>query len=259
MLIDAHCHLEHLGLDGAGEFLSHLQGSNLEAVIASGTNPKDWQFYTNLMRQFKTLKAYFGLHPLELSEHWEQDLERLRTFLPQAVAIGEIGLDFHGIFNNEHISQMKLQMKVFERQLRLAQLYNLPVVIHCRDAFFAVKEILQYTHFDLRRVMFHCFVEDVEAARWITGGGGLLSYSGVITFKRFGHTHETATLADLSQIVVETDSPYLTPVPFRGQQNTPFYVRYVAETLADIKQISYDECVRKTTDNARRFFGIKNS
>ena len=107
--------------------------------------------------------------------------------------------------------------------------------------------------------MFHCFVEDGEAARWITGGGGQLSYSGVITFKRFGHTHETATLADLSQIVVETDSPYLTPVPFRGQQNTPFYVRYVAETLADIKQISYDECVRKTTDNARRFFGIEQA
>ena len=256
MLIDAHCHLDHLGTAGAGEFLSRLSENNLEGVIVCGLNAHDWAFYADLAKQYPKLKFCCGLYPLELSEHWGQDLERMRAFLPQAVGIGEIGLDFHGIFDTAHIAQMKLQMKVFERQLRLAQLYDLPVVIHCRDAFFAIKEILQYTHFDLKKVMFHCFVEDLEAARWVTENGGLLSYSGVMTFKRFGYTHETAMATDLSQIVVETDSPYLTPAPFRGQQNFPTYVRYVAEKLAELKDIPYDECVRATTENAKRFFGF---
>lgn len=254
MLIDAHCHLDHLGLAGAGEFLSHLSENNLKGVIVCGLNAQEWEFYADLAKRYPALKFCCGLYPLELSEHWERNLEQMRAFLSQAVGIGEIGLDFHGIFDTAHIPQMKLQMKVFERQLRLAQFYELPVVIHCRDAFFAIKEILQYTRFDLKKVMFHCFVEDLEAARWVTDNGGLLSYSGVITFKRFGHTHETAIATNLSQIVVETDSPYLTPAPFRGQQNFPTYVHYVAEKLAELKQISFDECTRATTENAKRFF-----
>ena len=256
MLIDAHCHLDHLGMTGASIFLSKLAEKNLEGLVVAGTRSRDWKFYAPLAEQFPSLHVCYGIHPLEISEHWEQDLEQLRMFLPKAVAVGEIGLDFHGMFDRAHISEMKRQMKVFERQLRIAQFYQLPVVIHCRDAFFAIQEILLYTKFDLHRVMFHCFVEDVEAARWILSNGGIVSYSGVLTFKKFGDTHDTAALADLSQVVVETDSPYLTPAPFRGEQNSPDYVRYVAEKLAEIKNISYEDCVAATAQNTRRFFGF---
>lgn len=256
MLIDAHCHLEHLGMTGASIFLSQLAEKNLEGLVVSGTHLRDWKFYAPLAEQFSSLHVCYGLHPLEISDHWEQDLEQLRLFLPKAVAVGEIGLDFHGIFDTAHIPEMKRQMKVFERQLRIAQFFQLPVVIHCRDAFFAIQEILLYTKFDLCRVMFHCFVEDCEAAQWILSNGGMVSYSGVLTFKKFGHTHETASLANRSQIMVETDSPYLTPVPLRGQQNSPEYVHYVAEKLAEIQKISYEDCVAATAQNARRFFGF---
>jgi TatD DNase family protein len=198
----------------------------------------------------------YGIHPLEITDAWEAHLEQLRTFLPKAVALGEIGLDFHNLFDIAHVAQMKLQMKVFERQLRLAAHYQLPVVINCRDAFFAIREILEYAHFDVQRVLFHCFVEDAQAAEWILSRGGMVSYSGVLTFKRCGNTPITAAMADLNHIVVETDSPYLAPVPFRGQQNSPEYVRHVVAKLAEVKQLPYDVCAAATVRNAQRFFGL---
>lgn len=256
MLIDAHCHLDHLASDEAASFLGHLQNEDLQAVVACGTKVADWDFYKNLSDAAPSLKVCYGIHPLEITEKWKEDLDILETFIPNSIAVGEIGLDFHGIFIQEHISQMKLQMKVFERQLRLAKKFNLPVVIHCREAFSVLKEILIYSQFPLKHVMFHCFVEDVTAAKWIEAQGGYVSYSGVLTFKKPGHTVETASQFPLDRIFVETDSPYLSPVPFRGKPNTPRFVRYVAQKLADIKGISLEECIQITSNNTRRFFGF---
>lgn len=256
MLIDAHCHLDHLSLDDASLFLKNLHTEGLQAVVGCGTKVTDWPFYRNLSGNFSTLKVCYGVHPLEITDHWEQDLNDLEKYLPQSVAVGEIGLDFHGIFKQKYIPQMKLQMKVFERQLRLAKKFNLPVVIHCREAFSILKEILTYTQFPMEHVMFHCFVEDIAAAQWIEAQGGWVSYSGVLTFKKPGHTVETATRFPLERIFVETDSPYLAPVPFRGKQNTPAFVHYVAQKLAEIKGISLEECIQITADNTRRFFGF---
>lgn len=254
MLIDAHCHLDHLPLDEANVFLGHLSEKGLQALVACGTKSTDWGFYKNLSYTFPTLKVCYGIHPLEITDNWQNDLDTLEKFIPQGVAVGEIGLDFHGIFQQEHIPQMKLQTKVFERQLRLAKKFDLPVVIHCRDAFPILKEILIYSQFPLQRVMFHCFVEDSEAAQWIETQGGYVSYSGVLTFKKPGYTVETAKQFPLERIFVETDSPYLAPVPFRGKQNTPEFVYYVAQKLAEIKNIPLEECIEITANNTRRFF-----
>ena len=258
-IFDTHAHYADAAFDADRDaLLQSFPQEGVEAVMLCGCTPSDSRTCLELAAQYPYVYCAVGVHPENvdgLPADWYEQIKALAAS-EKVRAIGEIGLDFHGIFDTAHIAQMKLQMKVFERQLRLAQLYELPVVIHCRDAFFAIKEILQYTHFELKKVMFHCFVEDLEAARWVTDNGGLLSYSGVITFKRFGHTHETAIATDLSHIVIETDSPYLTPAPFRGQQNFPTYVHYVAEKLAELKGISYDECVRATTENAKRFFGF---
>lgn len=256
MLIDAHCHLDHLSSDEINAFLEHLSEKGLQALVACGTKPTDWDFYHKLAHQFSTLKVCYGIHPLEITENWEKDLYTLEKFLPQTMAVGEIGLDFHGIFHQEYIPQMKLQMKVFERQLYLAKKFALPVVIHCRDAFPVLKEILIYSQFPLQRIMFHCFVENCEAAKWIEEQGGYVSYSGVLTFKKPGHTVETATQFPMDRIFVETDSPYLAPVPFRGKQNTPEFVRYVAQKLAEIKHITLEECIQITANNTRKFFGF---
>lgn len=256
MLIDAHCHLDHLSSDEAVAFLEHLEEKGLQALVACGTKLSDWDFYKNLSDNFSNLKVCYGIHPLEITDNWAKDLDALEKFLPHAVAVGEIGLDFHGIFRTEYIPQMKLQMKVFERQLRLAKKFDRPVVIHCREAFPILKEILIYSQFPLNRVMFHCFVEDCEAAQWIETAGGYVSYSGVLTFKKPGHTVETASRFPLDRIFVETDSPYLAPVPFRGKQNTPEFVRYVAQKLAEIKNISVKDCIQITANNTRRFFGF---
>lgn len=254
MLIDAHCHLDHLSEEQISLFLATLSEKKLEAIIASGAKPADWNFYKTLSENFSQVKVCYGIHPSEITEHWEKDLDLLEKYLPHAVALGEIGLDFHGIFSQENVGTIKLQMKLFERQIRLAKKYNLPIVIHCREAFSVVKEILLYTKFDLKRVMFHCFVENKEAAEWIISNGGYVSYSGILTFKKPGATVETATIAPLSQIFIETDAPYLAPIPFRGKTNSPEYVRYVTEKLAEIKNVSIEEIIAQTTKNVHQFF-----
>ena len=258
LLIDSHCHLDNLGLNGALEYVSQLDAKNLRMLLLASTRPNDWLLNSQVAEHSDRVRVYYGLHPLEVSEQWEEDLEHLRTYLPHAIGVGEIGLDFHGTFDKEHIPQIKLQMKAFEYQVHLAQRYHLPIVIHCRDAFFAIKEILMHTQFDLSRVLFHCFVEDLEAAQWIIENGGFVSYSGVITFKRAGNMLETAPWVPLERMVIETDSPYLTPAPFRGQHNMPEYVRYVAEKLAEIKHISFADCAKITAENALRFFHINH-
>ena len=254
MLIDAHCHMDHLSKEEAVLFLTKLPEKNLEAIIASGAKPDDWEFYKRLSEKSTSIKICYGIHPSEITEHWEKDLDLLEKYLPHAVALGEIGLDFHGIFTQGNVETIKLQMKLFERQIRLAEKYNLPIVIHCREAFSIVKEILLYTKFDLTRVMFHCFVEDMEAAQWIISEGGYVSYSGILTFKKPGHTTETASFAPLSQIFIETDAPYLAPVPFRGKTNSPEYVQYVAQKLSAIKNVPIEEITAQTTKNVHQFF-----
>ncbi len=254
MLIDAHCHLDHLSEEQLSLFLSSLNEKNLESVVVAGTKLNNWDFYQNLSKLYPQVKVCYGIHPTEITDHWEKDLALLEKYLPNAVAIGEIGLDFHGIFTTENIETMKLQMKIFERQIRLAQKYNLPIVIHCREAFPILKEIFLYTKFDLKQVMFHCFVENIESAQWIISNGGYVSYSGILTFKKSGHTTETATFAPLSQIFIETDTPYLTPIPFRGKTNSPEYVYYVAKKLSEIKNIPLEEVITQTTKNVHRFF-----
>ncbi len=254
MLIDAHCHLDHLGEKGVREFLSSLTSKNLDGLIVSGARREDWPFYAKLASEFPQLKVCYGIHPLEITENWEEDLNFLENYLDNAVAIGEIGLDFYKIFSIEHAKTLKLQMKVFERQLALAKRKNLPVVIHCRDAFTILKEVLIYSKIDLSRVMFHCFVEDEAAAQWILSRGGYLSYSGIITFKKPGFTLQTAQIASLDRVFAETDTPYLAPVPYRGKINSPEYVHYVVEKLAEVKNVAYEQCCAVIKTNIQRFF-----
>lgn len=256
MLIDAHCHLDHLSIENASAFLEQLSNHSISYVVASAAKSHDWHFYRALSEKYSNIKVCYGIHPLEISDHWQEELNTLETYVTRGVAIGEIGLDFHSIFQSENVERMKLQMKIFERQIRLAQKYHLPIVIHCRDAFTILKEILIYTKFDLHRAMFHCFVEDVKSVDWILENGGFVSYSGILTFKKPGHTVETAQRVPLNQILIETDSPYLSPVPYRGKVNSPENVRWIAQKLAEIKNISYDECVRVTSENTRKFFNF---
>ena len=256
MLIDAHCHLDHLSEEEAHMLLTHLTDKSLEYVVASAAREQDWAFYKDLSEEYSNVKVCYGIHPFDISEHWESDLNTLEKYASGAVAIGEIGLDFHGIFRQENVPLLKLQMKLFERQIRIAQKFDLPIVIHCREAFTVLKEILIYTKFNLKKAMFHCFVEDTESARWIFEQGGFLSYSGILTFKKPGHTVETAAIAPLNQILIETDSPYLAPMPLRGKTNSPENVHWVARKLAEIKNISYEECLEITAENTKRFFNL---
>lgn len=196
--------------------------------------------------------AMLGLHPCSVKENWEHELALIQPALHQhkIYAIGEIGIDLYWdkTFLAEQIHAFKLQIK-WAKELRL------PIVIHCRDAFNEVYEVLQQERGDDLRGIFHCFTGTLEQAEKITALGFYLGIGGVVTYKN-GGIDKILPQIDLKHIVLETDSPYLTPVPYRGKPNESSYLTYIAQKVSELYQISFTEVARITTENSIRIFGV---
>jgi len=194
-----------------------------------------------------------GMHPHDAKGVSEEDFRRLKdlTADPKVVAVGETGLDFY--YNH---SPRQIQIEIFCRFIHMARETGLPLVVHNREAQREVVEILRREgKGDLRGVV-HCFTGNYEDAREILDMGFYLSFTGIITFKNADSLREVVRKLPLDRVLVETDSPYLAPVPYRGKRNEPAFVRYVAEALAQVKGLSLQEVAQATTDNARKLFAI---
>ena len=193
-----------------------------------------------------------GIHPENCADFVPEQIEKLRELAkePKVVAIGEIGLDYYWAEN----PPKDLQQKVLRRQLLLAQELRLPVIIHDRDAHADTMAILR--EFPQVRGVFHCFAGSTEMARELIGMGWMLSFNGAATFKNARKAPEVIAAVPLEKLMIETDAPYLTPVPHRGERNDSSYVRFVAGKIAEIKGLSPEEVERVTWENGRRFFGI---
>jgi TatD DNase family protein len=257
VLIDAHCHLDVFVEEGTlDDVCREAEARSVGVLAATGTCEKDWDLYVSLSRSRNGIFTVLGLHPLAATDDWASSLRRLETILENARprAVGEIGLDFHG--HEEHSPEGERQKLIFRAQLELAQSLHLPVVIHCREAFAALKEILTDCAFDYSRVMMHCFSGSLEDARWFHERGAYLSFSGIVSYKNADNLRQSLRLLNLERSVLETDSPFLAPVPFRGRQNRPALLHYTAEEVARILQLPYETVARRTTDNARAFFGL---
>jgi TatD DNase family protein len=193
-----------------------------------------------------------GLHPTSVKENYREELDRVGQELSQGgyCAVGEIGIDLY--WDKTHLKEQNI---AFSEQLDLALKYNLPVAIHARESFSEILDILDgYKNKGLRGV-FHAFTGTVEIALDVVSRGFLLGIGGIITYNKSSLPdviHET----ELSQIILETDSPFLTPVPFRGKRNESSYIPYIAEAIGKIKNISTDEVARVTTDNATKLFQL---
>lgn len=193
-----------------------------------------------------------GLHPCDVKAGWQEELYKIRsTGTGKTIyAIGEIGIDLY--WDKTFIKQ---QTEAFEQQILWAKELNLPIVIHCRDAFNEVYQIL-LRHADKQlRGIFHCFSGTVEQARQIIALGFYLGIGGVVTYKNAGLDKVVQQL-ELKNLVLETDSPYLTPVPFRGKPNESYYLKYVAEKVADLFTATVEEVAEVTTANSKIIFGI---
>lgn len=192
-----------------------------------------------------------GLHPCNVKENYLEELGQLRANdLPQVVAIGEIGIDLYW-----DKTTLALQQDAFRRQIRWAKDLDLPIVIHCREAFDQVYEILLEERDEKLRGIFHCFSGTIEQANRIIELGFYLGIGGVLTYKNSGLDKVVEQVA-LDHIVLETDSPYLAPVPFRGKTNESSYLPYIAAKVAAIKNLRIEEVAAVTTENSKRIFGI---
>ncbi len=193
-----------------------------------------------------------GLHPCDVKANWEQELETVYATLQQTkvYAIGEIGIDLY--WDKTFIAE---QQQAFRQQIGWAKQAGLPINIHCRNAFDEVYAILQQEHDALLRGIFHCFSGTLEQAEQIIELGFMLGIGGVVTYKN-GGLDKVVEQIDLKHIVLETDSPYLTPVPYRGKPNESSYLVYVAQKVADLHQLSLEEVARITTENSKTIFGV---
>lgn len=193
-----------------------------------------------------------GLHPCDVKENWEEQLLILQGFLSQkkAYAIGEIGIDLYW-----DKTTLAIQQEAFRCQIGWAKEHNLPIDIHCRDAYNEVLEILRGEKDDKLRGILHCFTGNLEQAQELISLGFYLGIGGVVTYKNSG-LDKVVEQIDMQHLLLETDSPYLAPVPFRGKPNESSYLIYIAQKLADIKGISVEDVARLTTENSKTVFGL---
>ena len=193
-----------------------------------------------------------GLHPCDVKANYKEELDSISKEIAQrkVYAIGEIGIDLHW-----DKSTLSIQQEAFRTQIEWAKTLDLPIVIHCREAFDEIFEILNELKDDKLRGIFHCFSGTLEQAHKVIGLGFYLGIGGVLTYKNSG-LDKVIQDVSLEHLVLETDSPYLTPVPFRGKPNESSYLVYIAQKLADIKQVSLEEIAEVTTRNSRLVFGV---
>lgn len=254
MFIDTHAHLffENFKED-VDEVIQRAKDNGVDFIVVPATDIKTAKEAITLAEKYEQIYATVGIHPHDTKE-WNESLlfeiEELAKH-PKVVAIGEIGLDYYYDF-----SPQDQQIKAFKSQLDLATKLQLPVVIHNRDSDGDMMDIIQSYCGTGLKAQFHCYNGSLSDALEFMKMNHFISFTGNITFKKSDGLREILSHIDLNHLMLETDSPFMTPVPFRGKRNEPSYVSYVAQQVADVHKISMEEVGRITSLNAFRFFGI---
>ena len=253
MLFDTHAHYDAQQFDPDRDaVLSALPSRGVSLVVNPGCDMPSSRTALSLAEKYPFLYAAVGYHPENCAPYRQEELDQLRRMArhPKVVAIGEIGLDYYW----EENPPRELQQRVFRDQLALAEELDLPVIVHDREAHGDSLAIVK--EFPRVRGVFHCFSGSVEMARELVKLGWMLSFTGVLTYKNARKAVEAAQAIPLDRLMIETDSPYMAPVPHRGERNDSGYVLHICEKLAQIKGISTEECARITLENGKRFFRI---
>ena len=253
MLFDTHAHYDDERFDGDREaLLASMPEKNVGLIVNPGCDVSSSRTAVALAESFDFVYAAVGIHPENCGDFAPGMIDRLRQMAknPRVVAIGEIGLDYYWAENPPR----ELQQEVLRRQLRLAEELGLPVIIHDRDAHGDTLDIVR--EFPRVRGVFHCFAGSAEMARELIKMRWMLSFNGAVTFKNAKKAPEVIAAVPLEKLMIETDAPYLTPVPHRGERNDSSYVRLVAEKIAQIKGLTPEEVEKATWENGRRFFGV---
>lgn len=250
-IVDTHCHIDDRQFDEDRDDILKDISESMEFIVNIGCDLDSSEKSVIYAKNKKFMYAVVGIHPTEIKNYNEETEKKIEELLKEdkVVAVGEIGLDYHWmVTDKEH------QKEIFIRQMELAKRSKKPVVIHSRDAMEDTLNILE-KYPDVRGI-FHCFPGSIESASKISDRY-YFGIGGVLTFKNSRKTVEFLKKVDINRVVLETDSPYLSPVPFRGKRNTPLNVKYVAEKIAEIKGIPFEKVIEITTKNAKEIYNIK--
>ena len=253
-MIDSHCHLTDPRLRSQlDDVLRRAADNNVNRMITIGTNVADARDAIELCRAHANIRCAIGIHPNYCQDAQPNDVGTIRQLQsePPVLAVGEMGLDYHYDF-----ADRARQRQFFEAQLALATELRRPVVIHCREAAEDTLAVMRGFP-NLTGAVFHCFTGSVSEARQIIAAGYYLGFTGAVTFKKNDELREAARITPRDRLLVETDSPYLSPEPMRKQKtNEPAFVVHVAQTIADVWGVSLEEVDRITTENVIRLFGL---
>jgi TatD DNase family protein len=253
-LIDTHAHLQLQHFDeGRDAVIRRALDAGVAKIITIGTDVASSRQAIALAEKYDGVFAAVGIHPTDCGDATEKEFEEIRGLAmhPRAVAIGEIGLDFYW----KDVAPEK-QRRAFVRQLALAREMNKPAIIHNREAGEAILQTLREENIHELRGVFHCFSENPDFAKRVLDLGCYISFTGNLTYKK-STLPEVAAQIPLDRIMLETDAPFMAPVPHRGKRNEPAFVVHVAEKLAEIKNLPLEEIAKTTSEKAHRLFVLK--
>ena len=255
-IIDSHCHIVFSSFDEDREKVAkRWRSQGVKALLHACVEPSEIPAIKSMADQFKEMRYSVGVHPLDV-HHWKPDtksvLKKAALDDRRVVAIGELGLD---LFKENNLSE---QLSILIPQLNLAFELNLPVIVHCRDAAKEMLEVFSKFSQDgcCPKGVMHCWSGNVKQMREFLDFGFYISFSGNVTFKNAIDIHECAREVPSNKFLVETDSPFLSPVPHRGKRNEPSYIKHVVERISDLRGESFSEIAQQTTKNARQLFGL---
>lgn len=251
-LIDTHSHINMIEELPIEEVIKNAIENNVRKIIVPAAYPSDIDIVYELSQKYDEIYCYLGVHPSEARDWDDSLIEKIKNYAKsnKVVGIGEIGLDYYWdkSFND-------IQKEVFIKQIKLANELNLPINIHDREAHKDCFDIIK-EHNKNSKVIMHCFSGSKEFAQECVKEGWFIALGGVVTFKNAIKMKEVATSIPLDKLLLETDAPYLTPVPFRGKENQPAYTKFVAEEIAKLREISIEEITEITTQNAIEVLGL---
>jgi len=259
-LVDSHCHLDSLDYQAlhtsVDDVVEKARARDVKFMLAVATTLPGYRAMAELIGTRPEVAFSCGVHPLNIEEGYDFEELRFLAADSRVVAMGETGLDY---FYQKEDVQLKLQQDSFRHHIRVGRELNKPVIVHTRDARQDTLDILREENAGECGGVLHCFTEDKDTAKVLLDLGFYISFSGIVTFRNAEQLREAARYVPMDRLLIETDSPYLAPVPHRGKENQPSYVRDVAEYLAVVKGVSLDTLAEATTENFSRLFHIDSA
>lgn len=257
MIFDSHAHYDDDWFDeDREELLELLPQKGIDYVVNIGVDLQTSKNTIELTKKYPFIYGAIGFHPNEVGKMRDEHIDALRQLSQneKVVAIGEIGMDYH-----YDEPEKDVQAKWFERQIELAKSVKLPMVIHSREAAYDTYEMMKACHAEEAGGVLHCFSYSKEMAKKFLDMGFYIGLGGVLTFKNGRRAKEVLAYTPMDRVLLETDCPYLTPVPFRGKRNCSLYLPYVLQTMSEIKGITVEEAARITKENAMKMYRIKEA